>query len=167
MGRSRRLIAAVIVALSLVLPGALCLGLALLPVASLSELVAEALAAAAWMTLLVLVNWWEFTSLWLRWVWLVTLAVAIAGRAVAAGDVSAAALSPRTVVGVAAAADGPAARGAVAVRLNLASVVDLAPPFTAGCFLVTDGGDGARRNRQLRLRLRHAPCLRCSRPTRT
>ena len=39
MGRSRRLIAAVIVALSLVLPGALCLGLALLPVASLSDLV--------------------------------------------------------------------------------------------------------------------------------
>ena len=145
MGKSRRLIAAVIVALSLVLPGALCLGLALLPVASLADLVAGTLAAAVWVVLLALVNWWEFTSLWLRWVWLATLAVAVAGRAIAAGDVPAAALTPLTVVSLAVAAAGAwLLVGALAARTHPGRAVDLTSPFVAGRFLVTDGGDGAR-----------------------
>ena len=57
----------------------------------------------------------------------------------------AAALSPRTVVGLAAAAAGAwLLAGAVAARRHPGGAVDLASPFTAGRFLVTDGGDGAR-----------------------
>jgi hypothetical protein len=146
VGQRRWVIAVVVLSLSFVLPAAICLGLAFAQPRSQLDLVAAALAGAIWMGLLVLANWWEFTSLWLRWVWVAVLAFVLALRLLVDGGLhSTAALSPFGLVSLAAAAVGGwLLTGAVGARRHPGEAVDLTVPFSAGRFVVTDGGDGAR-----------------------
>jgi hypothetical protein len=146
VGQRRWVIAIVVLSLSFVLPGAICLGLAFFQPRSLLDLVIAALAGASWMGLLVLVNWWEFTSVWLRWAWLAALAIALVRRVVVEGGLhSTATLSAFGVASLAAAALALwLLAGAVGARRHPGEAVDLTVPFSAGRFLVTDGGDGAR-----------------------
>ncbi len=81
MGQQRWVIYLVVVSLSFVIPAALCTAVAMVGVSSVAGLITGCLAAAAWMSLLALVNWWEFTSRWLRWVWLAALVMGMALRA--------------------------------------------------------------------------------------
>jgi hypothetical protein len=145
MGFDRRLVALVVVTLSLLAPAALCAGVAFVPVRSPADLVALALAGAAWMVLLWQVNWWGFTAWWLRWFWLAALAAAIAIRVAPAAVPPAGAAGPVAWValGLLAAALWllvPAIRG----RHHRGPALDLAFPLAGGRFLVADGGDGAR-----------------------
>ncbi len=96
------------------------------------------------MALLVLVNWWEFTSIWLRWIWPVVLA-AVALRRVYALPDAGSALGPVGVGSAILAAAGTwlLAR-AFAARYHSGDAIELSFPLHDGCFLVTDGGDGAR-----------------------
>lgn len=146
MGQNRWVIVVVVTCLSFLVPAALCLALGLAGAGSVLALASATLATAAWMTLLVLVNWWEFTSIHLRWVWGAALAAVAAYR-----GTSASALPPTsgldlvTVAGVVAAA--PAfwlIGGALAARRPGGGTLDFSPPLLGGRFLVTDGGDGAR-----------------------
>jgi hypothetical protein len=146
VGQSRGVIASVVIALSFVVPGAICLGVVLLKPGSFVELAIGTFAAVVWMALLFLVNWWEFTGLWLRWLWLLVLGVAIASRAVVATDLQVTApVGPLTAIAFVVGGFGAwlLAR-ALYARQHSGEAIRLAVPFSAGRFLVTDGGDGAR-----------------------
>lgn len=83
MGQARWVIVLVVSVLSFFVPATLCLGLALAPGSSLADLIAAGVAAGGWMALLVLVNWWEFTGIWLRWGWSIALVTVALRRAYA------------------------------------------------------------------------------------
>lgn len=144
MGHPRWVILAAVLTLSLVAPAALCLGVARAPAGSMADLLAAGLAAGAWMALLALVNWWEFTSIRLRWVWPSLLAAVIAGRAFAVSKVGFAA-GPTSALGLALAALAVwPLTTALRARHHDGRSIDLVFPLRGGRFLVTDGGDGAR-----------------------
>jgi hypothetical protein len=146
MGLNRAVILCVVSALSFVLPAAVCGAVAAAPVASWLDAALVVVAASAWMSVLALVNWWEFTSIHLRWAWFGVLAVVsverlfdalglplvagVGGLAVAAGLAAAAGL---WLVG-----------GALSARRPGDRAIDLAFPLSDGNYLVTDGGDGTR-----------------------
>jgi hypothetical protein len=145
VGQSRWAIAIVILTLSVFVPAAACAGIALHPTATLLDLAAVVLASVVWMVLLVLVNWWEFTSLWLRWVWLGLLAVSVTWRVVHGVTVPFGPLAPLGVLDLVIAGVGVWLLAAtVAARRHPGTAVLLTAPFAAGRYLVTDGGDGAR-----------------------
>lgn len=146
MGQSRAVILVVVLGLSVVVPAALCFALLLLPFRSVFEVVIASAAAASWMCLLVLVNWWEFTGTWLRWLWTILLGIVILDRARHAFVLPPAPGGAATVF-VAALLAGLALAlliGVLAARKAPARTLDLVAPFRDGRFLVTDGGDGAR-----------------------
>jgi hypothetical protein len=145
MGQSRPVIALVVVALSLALPALLCAAVVIDSATSFANLVVHWLAAAACMTLLALVNWWEFTSVRLRWAWFALLAAGILWRLPAATRLPlTSAIGSRDVVAlVLAAAAAWLAAKAIAARRHEGDALDLAFPLSDGRFLVTDGGDGA------------------------
>ncbi len=144
MGFPRWLILVVVVSLSGILPAAMCAGLAFVPATSTTDVIVAAVAAACWMALLTLVNWWEFTSIRLRWFWCIGLAAVAAQRAWAMAG-SGVRWGPVAVGGAVVAAAGiwPLAR-AMAARRPAGNAVDLRFPLANGAFLITDGGDGAR-----------------------
>jgi hypothetical protein len=132
--------------LTFALPAALCAGLWLAPAGSPLGFAVLALAALAWMALLGLVNWWEFTSLWLRWAWLAALLAGGVVR-VAAGPPWGGAhpFGAGTWVAAILGAGGLwLVAGALRARRPAGARVELTFPLRRGCFLVTDGGDGAR-----------------------
>lgn len=146
MGQKRWVIYLVVVSLSFVMPAALCAGAALLPASSVVGLAVGWLAAGVWMTLLALVNWWEFTSGWLRWLWAAALIAVVALRAHEARG-----LPPATgfdfplfAAAVIAALGMWLVTAALAARRCKGEAVDLGFPLRDGRFLCTDGGDGAR-----------------------
>lgn len=146
MGQSRWVIFSVVGFLSFVLPAAFCLGLAIVRVDSIFTLTAATLAAGAWIVLLALVNWWEFTSVYLRWAWIAAFGAIAAYRGVGAAN-----LSPVSPLGFQAAAIvalwiAGAWLLANVLRARRPGVppIDLAFPLSQGAYLVTDGGDGAR-----------------------
>ena len=145
MGFDRRLIAIIIVALSLVAPAAFCAAAVLVPAPSRPALAIVTIAAGAWIGLLWQTNWWGFTALWVRWLWPVLLALVTGLRfwhfTPAAASTGA--------LGVALALLLLAAAilllvPAVRARRHPGLAVELAFPLAGGRFLVTDGGDGAR-----------------------
>jgi hypothetical protein len=146
MGCHRRVVLVAVSALSFVGPAGLCLVVAFAPARSAHVLALLTIAAGAWMALIVLVNWWEFTSLHLRWAWSAVFVAVAAWRALQSqwlpwlapptwGD---AALLGLLLVGFWLLGNALRARRAPAWCLELAS------PLSAGTYLVTDGGDGAR-----------------------
>jgi hypothetical protein len=146
MGQSRWVIGIVVALLSFVCPASICAGLVLIEPASVIGATVGTLAAASWMLLLFLVNWWGFTSVSLRWAWLAALAAAVLYRA---GSMARAHVVGEftlwTFAGLALAA--VACRllaGAMAARRHEGHALELALPFGPGRFLVADGGDGAR-----------------------
>jgi Peptidase family M23 len=144
MGQSRWLIAVVVVGLSFVLPVSMCLGIALVEPASVPGFAAGLLAAAVWLALLWLTNWWGFTTIRLRWVWVVALVLAAGSRvgALARGHISWIP-TPLDVMALAALAIGLwLLAGALAARRHPGDALQLALPFASGRFLVADGGDG-------------------------
>jgi Peptidase family M23 len=146
MGQKRWVIYLVVVSLSFVVPAALCAGAALLSASSVAGLTVGWLAAGAWMTLLALVNWWEFTSRWLRFVWAAALIAVVALRAHEARNLPLVTrVDPGLVaVAVLAAVGMWLVAAALAARRCDGDAVDLAFPLRDGRFLCTDGGDGAR-----------------------
>jgi hypothetical protein len=146
MGQKRWVIYLVVVSLSLVMPAALCAGIWLLSASSVIGLAVGCLAAGAWMTLLALVNWWEFTSRWLRWLWAAALIAVVALRAHEARELPlASGFDPPLVAAAVTAALGLwLVTAALAARQCEGDAVDLAFPLRDGRFLCTDGGDGAR-----------------------
>jgi Peptidase family M23 len=146
MGQSRGVILAVIVLLSLLLPGSLCVAAAVVPVRSAADLAVLVLAAGTWLGLLALVNWWEFTSIHLRWVWLAAFAAVAAWRQLDAGRLPVThSFALRDVaLAVLWLPAAWALVGALRARRPQVPPVDFALPFSPGRYLVTDGGDGAR-----------------------
>ena len=146
MGQSRWLIIVVVISLSFVLPTALCLWLALVEFRSFLDLTVASLSAGVWTILLLLVNWWEFTSIWLRWTWAAALFALIAYRVLAAPSLPLGSpLTPVTAANAVLAAFGTwFLAGAVAARRPEGEAVELSFPLSVGRFLITDGGDGAR-----------------------
>jgi hypothetical protein len=147
MGQNRWVILLVIECLSFVAPATLCLALAVLPVHSVLELIAAVCGVGAWIALLALVNWWEFTSIHLRWVWIAAFAAVAAGRGTAASGLPA--VSSAGVVQTAAlvaifAAGAWTVACALRARRPGAAPVELSYPLAQGTYLITDGGDGAR-----------------------
>jgi Peptidase family M23 len=144
MGFDRRLIAIVILTLSLVVPAALCAAAALLPAPSRPALALCILAAAAWMALLWQVNWWGFTAPWLRWLWPVALALVAGLRFArfrpAAPPAAGLGVAALLLLGAAILLLVPVLRA----RSHPGPAVELAFPLAGGRFLVADGGDGAR-----------------------
>ena len=92
------------------------------------------------------VNWWEFTSIWLRWTWAVALFALIAYRVHAApGLPLASTFTPVTAASAVLAAVAIwVFAGALAARRPHGEAIDLRFPLSPGRFLITDGGDGAR-----------------------
>jgi hypothetical protein len=80
MGMSRGVILLAVCAATLVAPALPCLALALVPVGSALELALLVAAAVAWMAVLALASWWEFTGLFLRWFWAAALVASAAPR---------------------------------------------------------------------------------------
>jgi hypothetical protein len=151
MGQSRGVILLVVISLSFVAPAALCAAAAWAPAPSFVHAALIVLAAASWMTLLALVNWWEFTSVHLRWAWLVALAgiavyrLAGAGSAVGRGLPVTAPIDLSMLLALALSAAGAwLTLGALAARRPAGQPIDAAFPLSAGTYLVTDGGDGTR-----------------------
>jgi hypothetical protein len=146
MGQSRALIVAVVITLSLIVPAAICLGVLSFEPQSPTALAAGLVAAIVWMTLLLLVNWWEFAGFWLRWFWLAAFAATMVIRMVARPI----GLSRGTPIWTTSAVWLCGALGAwllgraLAARRHPGPAIDLIPPFVSGRFLVTDGGDGRR-----------------------
>lgn len=146
MGQKRWVICLVVGSLSFVIPAAICVGVLRLGASSLIGLTVGCLAAGSWMTLLTLVNWWEFTGRWLRWVWLAALVASVVRRAhdarhlplAAPVDLGLLAAAVLFAVGIWLVA------AAVAARRCDGDAVELAFPLRDGRFLITDGGDGAR-----------------------
>ncbi len=146
MGQRRWVILIVVGALSFVVPAALCLGLAIARLHSIAYLALTTLALGTWLVALVLVNWWEFTSIYLRWGWVAAFSGVAACRARGSLD-----LPPLSSPGpgfvlitVIWAAGAWVVANAVRARRPHTDAVDLAFPFSRGAYLVTDGGDGAR-----------------------
>jgi Peptidase family M23 len=146
MGQKRWVIYLVVVSLSFVVPAAICVGLALLNASSVIGLVVGFVAAGAWMVLLALVNWWEFTSRWLRWVWAAALIAIVALRAPEARGLPLATGFDLSLLaaGIIAAVGMWLVTAALAARRCDGDAIDLAFPLRDGRFLCTDGGDGAR-----------------------
>ena len=146
MGQKRWVIVLVVGSLSFVIPAALCVAVALVRATSAVGLTVDCLAAAVWMTLLALVNWWEFTSTWLRWAWSAAFVAVVALRVHAAHDLPlSAGIDPALVAAVGLAAVGIwLVAAAFAARRYDGDGIDLAFPLRDGRFLITDGGDGAR-----------------------
>lgn len=146
MGLSRSVIAAVVAFLSFALPAGVCLGLAAFTPLSLLHLAATTLAAGACMGLLALVNWWEFTSIHLRWAWIVGFGAAAAHQWVRSALLpwwSSFGAWDLGVVFVGGAA-AYAALAALRARHPPVAALQLAFPLKGADYLVTDGGDGAR-----------------------
>ncbi len=146
MGQSRRVILVVIALLSFVVPAVLCLAVALASVSSVLLAGAVTLTAATWLTLLLLVNWWEFSSIHLRWAWAAVFATAVGYRAINVARLPASSppglgTAALTAVWVAGAW---ALVNALRARRPAAPPIDLAFPLAPGTYLATDGGDGAR-----------------------
>lgn len=146
MGQKRWVIYLVVVSLSFVIPAALCAGAALLSASSVVGLTVGCLAAGVWMTLLALVNWWEFTSRWFRWLWAAALIAVVALRAHEARGLPLATGFDLFLLAAAviAALGLWLVAAALAARRYDGGAVDLAFPLRDGRFLCTDGGDGAR-----------------------
>jgi hypothetical protein len=147
MGQSRRVILIVVSALTFVAPLAMCLAVVLAPVRSVFGAAAIVIGATAWMTLLVLANWWEFTSIHLRWFWAIALAAATVYRARDAVTMPLASAADLPILAAALVLGGASTWAvvlAIAARRPQADPIDLSFPLSAGRFLVTDGGDGAR-----------------------
>jgi hypothetical protein len=145
MGQNRQVIVAAILLLSFVVPAALSVLVALGPAPSVLDLVLLTCAIGAWMSLLVLVNWWEFTSVHLRWAWCGVFLAAVAWRALRVGE-SSSMPPPGAYSVVWATALLPALWllvNAVRARRPSGLCLEIAAPV-AGRLLVTDGGDGAR-----------------------
>ena len=83
MGKSRTVILIAACFATLALPALVCLGAALAPVRSGLDLALVLAAAVGWTIALWLVAWWEFTGLFLRWVWAAALVACAAGRVLA------------------------------------------------------------------------------------
>lgn len=144
MGKSRAVILAVVCLCSFVLPVLPCLALAFAPARSVLELALWTGAAAASMLAVLLVNWWEFTGLFLRWAWAALLAAIAAARWSRALPAGGPAVGPWGIV--AAALLGAALLvlwPAVRARRHPGPGLELRFPLRGGRFLVTDGGDGA------------------------
>jgi murein DD-endopeptidase MepM/ murein hydrolase activator NlpD len=146
MGQSRLVIASVVVTLSFIVPAILCAAVAAMNLTTVLDLSFLCVAAAVWMAVVVLVNWWEFTSVWLRWAWTLALVAALAQRIRAAHGLPLfSTVGPVTVATAIIGAIGIwILVGALHARRHDGDAIDLAFPLTAGRFLVTDGGDGAR-----------------------
>lgn len=146
MGQKRWVIHLVVVSLSFPVPAALTVGVALFKASSVIGLIVGGVAAGAWMALLALVNWWEFTSRWLRWVWAAALIAVVALRAHEARDLPLlTGVGPGLVAAAVLAAVGMwLVAAALAARRCDGDAIDLAFPLRDGRFLCTDGGDGAR-----------------------
>jgi hypothetical protein len=146
MGQSRWVILVVVSTLTFVVPAGLCLALAAFSVQSLIELAVVALAAGAWLALVVLVNWWEFTSIHLRWAWVALFSAVVAWRA--PGALLLPVTAPpgfRAAIACALLAAATwAVVNALAARRPHVEPIDLVFPLSEGAYLVTDGGDGAR-----------------------
>ena len=143
MGKSRAFILLAVCLASLVAPALPCLAVALVPTRSALELGLLFAAAALWMTVLALVAWWEFTGLFLRWVWWAALVACAAlrwSRAPAAGAaLGQAGIGAGVALILALALLVPALRA----RRHPGRPLELRFPLRGGRFLVTDGGDGA------------------------
>jgi hypothetical protein len=143
MGMSRGAILLAVCLATLVAPALPSVAVALVPVGSSLELVLLVAAATAWMTVLALVAWWEFTGLALRWGWWAVLTAAVAVRSIRT-PTAGASLGP-TGIGVALgllvaiAVLVPALRA----RVHPGEALAIHFPLRGGRFLVTDGGDGA------------------------
>jgi hypothetical protein len=146
MGQKRWVIALVVGSLSLVMPAALCAAVAWTDARSIVAFGVGSLTAGVWMALLVLVNWWEFTSRHLRWLWSVALVAIVALRIPAASRLPLESpVGPGLMASVVLAALATwLVGGALAARQYDGDGLDLAFPLRGGRFLITDGGDGAR-----------------------
>ena len=142
MGKSRAFILLAVCLATLVAPALPCAAVGLLPVRSVLELTLVLAAATAWMALLGLVAWWEFTGLFLRWMWWAVLAALAVGRwpgAPAGHTLGPVSLGAGLALALAAGLLLPALRA----RRHPGAPVELRFPLGGGRFLVTDGGDGA------------------------
>jgi hypothetical protein len=143
MGKSRGIILAAVCLATLVAPALPCLAVSLLPARSTLELGILFAAAAAWMVALSLLSWWEFTGLFLRWLWWAALAAKMAwrwlGTPVAGHSLGLAGAGAAVALLLALALLVPALRA----RRHPGAAIDLRFPLRGGRFLVTDGGDGA------------------------
>ncbi|HYK91590.1 MAG TPA: M23 family metallopeptidase [Acidobacteriota bacterium] len=145
VGLKRWSIVAIVLSLTFVVPAALCVGLMLVPLRSLLTLIAALITAACLMTILILVNWWEFTSICLRWVWAAALLAAALLRVYVQGPEVDISVTPATIALAVLAAFGLWLLGCVlSARRPAGEAIELAFPLEGGKFLVTDGGDGAR-----------------------
>jgi hypothetical protein len=142
MGKSRGFILVAVLSLSLVAPALVCLAAGLAPARSALDLGLVLAAAAAWMALLVLVTWWEFTGLPLRWAWTAALVAVAAWRALG-GPAGASPGPASAVAAVLLALAVWLLAGALRARRHPGQAVELELPLRGGRFLVTDGGDGA------------------------
>jgi hypothetical protein len=145
MGSSRAVIVAVVTALSFAVPAGVCLVLAVTPARSVLGVALLAAATLAWLAIVVLVNWWEFTSIHLRWFWSGCGLATGAWRAVHAANLPRTSWARSDAVTVLAIVAGLwILANALRARSASAEAIDLTPPFPPGHYLVTDGGDGAR-----------------------
>ena len=131
--------------LTLALPAALCAGLWLAPARSALDFTLAIVVAGSWMVLLVLVNWWEFTSVRLGWAWVAALAIVAALRARSLPGWSPSRspdLGTACLAALAAGVRWLLAR-AVRARRHSGTAIPLAFPLRHGQYLITDGGDGA------------------------
>ena len=138
-------VALVIVTTSVLAPAGLVAWLVMVPGHTRAEIAAAIAVAVVWTAALFLVNWWEFTSIHLRWLWALLIGVGVVLRLLSWGDWPVwRGLNWQLGLAAVLVAVGAwmLSIGLFGRRHDAFQAVALTFPLSGGRFLVTDGGDG-------------------------